>query len=270
MEHMGDSVRKYLQILLLFNKYGLMRWMEHRVDFILRVIPSSLGVFALIGGVLVVFNNINTIVGWNKNEVILLTGVFYLVGGIYFSMFIQNVSRINSYINNGSLDLLLTKPMNSLFTVSFFNGVNWGEATGLIAGLIITPIAIVGLGINISILRVVGFLIMILSAVVLAYAVWTITMTTSFWLGRIRGLHEVFISLFQINKYPIGIFGEGLRKILLSIIPLGFMTYVPTKFLLGDFGWEWVLFSVVAAVVFLLVTIKFWNLGLKAYSSASS
>ncbi len=247
-----------------------MRWIEHRVDFFLHIFPSTFGILTTLLGVFVIFNNIETIIGWDKYEIILITGVYYLVVGLYFPMFIQTLSRIGELVNRGGLDFVLLKPVSSLFTVSFFSGVSYAELPRLLGAFIVIPIAIIKLGLLISWARWLGFALMIISAVVLAYSIWTLVMTTSFWLGRIHGFHEVPLSLFRINKYPLDIFNKGLRILFLAILPIGFMVYVPTKFLLGDLGWEWVLLSLLLSSIFLFSTIKFWDFGLKAYSSASS
>jgi len=244
--------------------------MENRFDFLFRAIPTTLSLCINLLVISFIFSKINAVSGWNKEELFLLLGTYNIVWGIFFGLFIQNMAKINSYISRGDLDLFLTKPINSQFYISIVNPIDFGEAATLILGLILVTRGVSILNIDLNLIQVVTYVMIILSAVTLAYSLWFITMTFSFWIGRVYGLHEAFISFFEINKYPSDIFNGLIKNVFVYFLPLGVMVTFPTKFLLGKLDPILMIWGIVSGFGFLYISHLFWNFSLERYSSASS
>jgi ABC-2 type transport system permease protein len=114
------------------------------------------------------------------------------------------------------------------------------------------------------------FLVVFVSGLIMAYAVSMILTTLSFWLLNATPLPDLAQQIVQMSGRPYQIFGGMWKVIFLMVVPLAFMVTFPAQILLGELVWWWVPASIVLAGVFLYASHKFWNLGLKHYSSASS
>lgn len=54
------------------------------------------------------------------------------------------------------------------------------------------------------------------------------------------------------------------------LVPVAFLTTVPTEAILGRIGGTWIIGSFVLASGLLFASIRFWRLALRYYTSASS
>ena len=80
---------------------------------------------------------------------------------------------------------------------------------------------------------------------------------------------SIFLTFAQFCKKPFDIYPALVRKLLLYLVPLGFVSYVPAAFLLGKIGFLW-LWSFVVTPLLLWLSRRVWN-GLSAsYEGASS
>ena len=263
-------MKRYLFLYLIFFKNSLIRMMENRFDFIFRAIPTILNLSINLFVISFIFSKIKEISGWNKEELFLLLGTYNIVWGLFFGLFIQNMAKINGYISRGDLDLFLTKPIDSQFYISVVNPIDFGEGATVILGIFLVTRAVNIMNINLNLIQFFTYAVIILSAVVAAYSLWFISLTLSFWIGRVYGLHEAFISFFEINKYPSDIFNGIIRNLFVYFLPLGVMVTFPTKFLLNRLDPMLIIWGSISGIIFLVTSHIFWNFALKRYSSASS
>ncbi len=244
--------------------------MENRFDFLFRFFPTTLTLLVNVLVVNFVFTQVKEIAGWNRNELLFLTGTYYIVWGLFFGPFIQNLSKINTYINRGDLDLFLTKPVDSQFYSSVRLNVDFGEAATILTGAYLVIQSAIALNLSIDVLGLIMYCFLIINGAIVAYAVWFISMTTSFWLGRIPDLHEAFLSVASFGRFPVDIFQGSLKNILIFILPVGVMFTFPAQFLLKTLSAPFIVWSFGASIGFLCLSHWFWNFALKHYSSASS
>lgn len=247
-----------------------MRMMENRFDFLFRFFPTTLTLILNVFTVSFIFSQVDEIAGWRFNELLLLMGTYYIVWGIFFGLFIHNLSRINKMVNDGDLDILLTKPIDSQFYTSFRMNIDFGEASTLITGIYLVIYSFVRMHVQTDVMNVLVYLLLITSGVIAAYSIWFMIMTLSFWTKRLPELHEAFLSLYSMNKYPLDIYRGVLKTILVFFLPIAVMVTFPTKFLLGRLTLPFMLWSLSAGIILLYTSHVFWNFALRHYSSASS
>lgn len=267
---MEDKIKRYIKIYLVFVRFSIVHWMEHRADFWLRIVPQAFGIVATFLTLIFLYTKVNNIAGWSEPELIMLFGTFNIINGVTFGLNIHNIAKINWYVHSGSLDQLMLKPLSSQFAVSSSSGINFPQAAPIIPGTVLIIYALSRLGIDVSIVTALVYTVMLVCSCVITYSLWLITLTTSFWIGRVDGLHEVFITVFQIARNPIEIFGKGMQIALFTVVPVALLSYAPTKLLLGDSSLLICGASIAAAGIFFVLAKWFWGLGLKNYSSVSS
>ena len=91
--------------------------------------------------------------------------------------------------------------------------------------------------------------------------------TASFWFIRIDTLRWVVMSLEQeFSRYPISIYGRGVRVVLAFILPFAFMNDFPATFLLHNAETGFHLNPAVGGVG----AYAFWRRGLNTYAGTGS
>jgi ABC-2 type transport system permease protein len=80
----------------------------------------------------------------------------------------------------------------------------------------------------------------------------------------------LFDGLFQMARYPVGLYPGWLRLILTWVVPVGIMTTVPAQAIVGALPPEMLAGSIVFAMALLAGASLLFRLGLQRYASASS
>ena len=92
----------------------------------------------------------------------------------------------------------------------------------------------------------------------------------AFWLGIMTNLSALALNaLLTFGLYPITLFDNYAKLILFTVIPAALMGAVPAEFI-RTFTWQSLAQLRVGAVLFLLVAITVFRLGLRRYESGSA
>ena len=262
-------MKRYIKLYLQFIKNCLIREAEFRTNFISHTVSALAQSLLAILGLNVLFGHIQSVAGWSYAEVLLLLGIGNILQGIFFGPLIQNMARLVSLVNEGALDFALLLPISSQFYVST-RRIRLFSFARLITGIVITLSALNQLGIAPNPTQIAIFAFLLLCSIVICYSLWFISITPVIWFSRLFGVHEIFLTLYQISQKPPEIFKGALRIFLTVGLPLLVPVIFPTKVLLGNISWAEILWAPVAAIGLLYISNRFWNFALKYYSGASA
>lgn len=255
------EVKNQFKVSLLSCKYALQREMLNKVTFISNIIFMVLNNASFIIQWIILYSIKDNVGGYTLKQVILLWGI---AAGTYgFSHFFFNESYyLSDIINTGKLDTFIIQPKNILIScitssvdVSALGDLLYGYIMLFIYG--ITPISFF----LFTLFCITGGLILTSIAI--------ISSSLSFWFGKVEILANTMNSLMlNFSTYPEGIF-KGLIKILFyTIIPIGFVNYIPIQLIIK--------FNMINIIIILLITVLFiglafliFNKGLKKYSSSN-
>lgn len=207
--------------------------------------------------------------GWSWPEAQVVLGAYTVLDGLTSTLLRPNLSRIVTHVQEGTLDFVLLKPIDSQFWLSL--------RTVSPAGL---PEVMVGLGLMLWAAPQAGPAPaapqVLLAAVLLAagaltlYALWFVLAATSIWFVKTWNATEVLRAALTAGRYPISAYPPALRTVFTLVLPVAFLTTVPAEAILGRLHWPWALASAgVAALAFSLSRL-FWHFALRFYTSASS
>ena len=91
----------------------------------------------------------------------------------------------------------------------------------------------------------------------------------AFVLVRSRYLYTVFFGFFELTRYPLSIFPAGIQWVLFTVVPLGFMNYVPVAWLLGKpipiIGDTGGLLAPLAGPLLVLLAVAHWTWSIRRY-----
>lgn len=262
-------MRRHWRIFLVFFRTCLVEELEYRSEFIGNLLSSLFGIGIAILTIQIFFYQTDQLGGWSYAEMLTLLGIFNVLQGLIDFALRPNMARLLQHIRRGTLDYVLTKPVDSMFYVSFRHLVFWRLIDVFIGiGLVIYGLA--QQQVMPSLIDLMMFSVSMLAAVVLIYSLWMMLMTTAFWVIRMDDLSFVFNSFFETTRFPISMYRGWMRIVLTYVLPAAFITSTPTLALLGKWDGATTTVSICVAGVFLWLSQRFWRFALSSYTSASS
>jgi ABC-2 type transport system permease protein len=264
------EIRKHVRMFFIFAKNSLVGYMEYKANFYSSLIMEIVFLMSKLIYILFVFQLGIEINGISPDEMLIFSGTYTIMIAIYTGLFMDNFYALSGHIRNGTLDMYITKPLSLQFMISFRH-VNFAlPIPNLIAGIAMVVLAWQRLGIDPSFVHVAGYIGVILSSTVVAYSVLLLPQILSFWTVKSGSITEMLDKCWELNNMPMYIYPKWLRRMGLYVVPILFITNMPSVYMidrLNVFMGVWIF----AAPVLSLIAVRlFWKLAIKRYASASS
>jgi ABC-2 type transport system permease protein len=260
---------RYLKLYLVQLKYAYISNFAYRGDLFMWIFVDLAWTAVSLLFFTALISNIKTLGGWNLPQMLLLLGIYRFFNATFWGILWPNMERIPKHINDGTLDLLITKPINSQFFLSTRH-ISINQISSIITGVALIYISQQQLGFSISITDIINFFTILISGTLILYALWFISLTIVFYTGRINNIVHLFPEIFSIAQYPTSAFPVIMQVIITFVIPVGVIAYTPARLLLHQVQWWEPFLPVIMAVIFLYLSSKFWTHAIKSYTSASS
>ncbi len=264
------TIKRYFRIFIKLFTFRLSNQMIYRASFWTAFIVDSSMFLIQLAVFSALFLNVESINGWNKYQMIFFVGTFNLVDSSNMILSFFGVISIPWKIREGKLDLYMTKPINTLFWITFEN-INIGSCLLLIPGSMMIGYATIKLGIRLTLGKVLGYVFLLALMLLLLYNLMLILRTLSFWFVKTDALNDLEGEFIGFSLRVPGIVYSGIAKFVLYILlPYALLATMPTQFFTGIFSCEQWLLVLGVTLCFTLLAQGLWRLGLKHYSSASS
>lgn len=251
-----------ISLIFKYLKLNIQKEYQYKASFFTKILMMILNDAFFILQWIIIFEVTDTIGNYGFEEVMLLWGLSAGSYGIAHLFFARAFS-IGELVYEGKLDVYLTQPKNVLInlicsetSVSAIGDFIYCFIAFAIAGaqwwwyLAIIPITLLG-GI-------------IYTAIIVCFQ------TLSFYIKKGTSVADTINSAATMfSNYPPIIFSNFVRVLLYTIVPCGFMTFIPAEYILLDFhiGGALLLIGVAIFTTFLAFTL--FNLGLKKYNSGN-
>lgn len=261
----------YLHLLSLFLRVSVQEEIAYRANFFISIlqtlIDSGTGVLAIV----VLFSQVNAIHGWTFAATLALLGTYLILSALRAVVIgpgFEALVGLDGEIWTGRFDYTLLRPVSVQFLASFRR---WRilPALDLFSGIGVLAIAVTQLHQQLTIPHMLTFLIALCAGIMLLYAILLIFASCVFWSPGFL-FTWVFDGLFQMARYPLGLYPGWVRLILTWLIPLSVMTTVPAQALTGDLSPFTLAGTVIVAIGLVVGASLFFHMGLRRYSSASS
>ena len=266
---MSTTIIRYGRVYWACLRNCLARELEFRSSFLLSAGSTILwAIFSMLLAGLI-FSNVREVAGWDLDRMFVLTGSFLVVEGLSSTLFQRNMQRLSDMVNKGELDFVLIRPISSQFLVSI-RYVDFGDLPTAIVGFGYVVVGLGRLGITPGPLEIVGYLILLVSALLSLYALWFMAVTLVLWTGRINNISAVMPPFIELGRMPSDIY-RGIAKPLLTYgLPIAAVATLPSKALLGVLEPTALPYQLLLTVVLLWASSWFWHYSLRQYTSASS
>ena len=248
--------------------------MQYKASFVLQVAGNALIHIGEMVTVLFLFDRFGALGGWGKGEVAFLYGLCYLAFGTAHTI-ASGLSSFAEQVRRGEFDRVLTRPV-SAFVQVLGADIQFRRLGGVIQGMVALTIAFRLIDLAWTPGRALWFGVALLSATALFVAIFWLDATFSFW--TTEGTEAFNILTYGgsfVSIYPLHIFDTWLRTIFLWIVPLGFVIYAPSLYILDkptplDLpGWLRFVAPFTAAA-FWLVAFALWRIGVRRYRSTGT
>ena len=259
----------YLRLMWLYFKLGALNELQYRVNFLVQLVQSLVGLGLALGGLGVVFSHTETLGGWRQAEILALLGVYFLVGGAINLVVQPSMERLMEQVRLGTLDFTLTKPVDAQLLVSVQQVQIW-KLIDLLLGLGVLTVALAQLGAGVGLGQALAFAVTLLAGGAIVYSFWLILATCAFWFVRVENILVIFQSLYEAGRWPVGIYPPWLRYTLTFLVPVAFATTVPAEALTGRLSESTLLGALALAAALLAASRLFWRVGVRHYSGASA
>lgn len=265
---------KPFHLIGVFIKGSFQRETAFRFNFGINFLHTLLNIAGSLGGLYVVFQNGDSLNGWEYRETMALLGVYLLVLGLKELVIgpgLESLSGLSGELWTGSFDFTLLKPLPEQFHISFRKWHLW-SIVDIVAAIILIFSSLSGGNTNIINMKTgspVLFILALVISLVLIYSILLLLASAAFWyLGT--PLMWIFDSLIQAGRFPVGIYPGFFRILLTWVIPVGFVITIPAQALTGTLEPVVLAGGAALAAGLFFIARAFFRLSVRKYSSASS
>jgi ABC-2 type transport system permease protein len=262
---------RYLRLIRRFAGASVQSELAYRANFWISLLHSLLNLATGVLGVVVLFGQIEAVRGWDLPATLALLGVYLAIEALrklFIGPSLDALAGLGGEVWTGQFDFTLLRPVDVQFQASLRH---WRPLAliDLTLGLGVLGTAAVQLGGSLTPARLATFLVALGAGVTILYAILLIFAGLVFWSPGFL-FTWVFSGVFQMARYPVGLYPGWLRLVLTWVVPVGLMTTVPAQALTGELSSRTLIGSMALATALLLGASTLFRFGLRRYSSASS
>lgn len=262
-----SRLRAATAVLRAFWRMNVVEEMQYRANFIASLISTVFWLALALLTVALFFSHTTRLGGWSYWEVVALLGVFNALTGVVEAVLRPGVGRLAEDVRTGKLDLILTRPVDAQFYVSFRRLDLWRFAD-VILGLGLAGYAIARLGRTPSVFDVLAFVVTLGAAVAVVYAIWVALMSLAFWFVAVENLSVLFDAVYEAARYPVSAYPGALRFLFVYLIPIAWTTTIPASALTGRLGPGLAAGAAAVGIIAIVLTRLMWRAALRRYTSA--
>lgn len=241
--------------------------LQYRANFFLQLINSALSLTTGLVAISLVYSHTDELRGWTEPELLVVMGVHIVLGGIIGSLIEPNMRHLMEEVEEGTFDLVLTRPADAQLLVSIRNFRVW-RLVDVILGLIVIGNGADRLGV--SPWSALGFMLAAFLGMIVMYCVWLVLTTFAFRFVRADSFTDLFDGMYQAGRWPVSIYPTWLRGTLTFLIPLALAVTVPAETLTSRIELTSLLIGLGATAIVVAITRWIWIANLKRYSGASA
>ena len=261
----------HLRLIKGFARASAQGELAYRANFFISVLHSALNLVTGVLGLVVLFSQVEALRGWDFPSTLALLGVFMALSalrGLFIGPSLDALAGLGGEVWTGSFDFTLLRPVDVQFQASFRH---WRllAVIDLALALAVLGLAITQMDQALTLAGVLGFLIALAAGVTILYAILLGFTALICWSPGLL-FTWLFDGIFQMARYPVGMYPGWLRLILTWVVPVGVMTTIPAQALTGTLSLGILAASVTLAIVLLVGASALFRVGLRRYASASS
>ena len=260
-------MRRYFRVYRSFALSSIYREIEFKANFFAKIGQNLIWLGFFMTVLFVIYGRTDSVAGWSRGESVVLSATVFLMGALSTGLFFS-LTEIPEQVRKGTLDFVLTRPVDSQFWVSL-RRLAPEQAGVAIVGFAMVLIGLRLDGIAPSAAQWASWTVGVGCALALFYSLNLALMTTGVWFVRVDNLFILSETTQQVARYPLDIYGPSLARFLTFALPLGMLGTVPARALVRGVESAALLAAVGWAIAALVGSRLFWRFALRSYGSAS-
>ncbi len=262
---------RYLRLAGQFARASFQAELAYRANWVVQLTYSLLNLATGVLGTMVLFGQVESINGWDLASTLALLGVYLIVTAaraLCLGPSLEALAGMEGEIWTGQFDFTLLRPVNTQFVASLSR---WHPFAllDMTLGVAVVAVAASQLSYTWTWTRLVLFLLALSGSVAILYAILLGLASLVFWNPGVL-FTWVFDGVFQMARYPLGLYPGWLQMALTWVVPVGLITTVPSQALTGALSREMLAGTLVLALVLVASASALFRYGLRRYASASS
>jgi ABC-2 type transport system permease protein len=241
---------------------------SYRLHFVLLIIMDQLFYFSSLGSVSFIFDHVDAIGPWGRDEFMFFTAFMLAVDHLHMTFISESFWNFSFDLRTGRLDFVLLRPLNTIFSI-FFRYIRPATMINFV-----TPWAFLihfGSAVDLGVGQWVSLPFLVVASLVFLVSVEILISMLMFWTVEAFGINFLRMQLQNISRWPDFVYRGVARRFFTLVIPVLLVGSAPVKAILNPeedaSGLLWMLLG----LLLIWVAIRFvWKLGLKSYESASS
>ena len=247
--------------------------LQYRTSFVLFTTSQFLITFLDFLAIVIIFSHISRLAGWSLGEVLFLYGAT----NVSFSladMFISQVETLPARVQSGVFDSMLIRPLGPLFQLATEDFAL--RRIGKVAqGALVLGLGVARVHVDWTAARIGMTAVMVVSGAVIFGCIWVTAASVNFWTIETTQFGNAFTYGGNfLSQYPIDIYGVWLRRLFAYLLPVAFVNYFPSLYILGRPAHLAVpglrFASPLVAVATTIVASAFWKFAIRHYRSTGS
>jgi ABC-2 type transport system permease protein len=259
-------MKRYARLWWSCLRQAIRRDLQFRSQTIINAVASTAELVLGLVPVLILTGTSASAVGWSGPLTLVVVGIYGSCTGLMDCFVAPNLRRIDGYVRQGELDLILIRPVNA----QLFATLRWMEPAEL--GRVVTGLGLAAAGAHAAHLSLdPGTLVRAGIWVAIGFVgfslLWANLVYVAFWIESGEPINEIALQVREAGKYPLTYFPKSVQLLLATIVPAGLIAAVPANVLTGTAA------ALSTGVLLLtagfVLTILHWHLASRRYSSAS-
>lgn len=259
---------RYWRVYRTFFINSFARELEFRANFFAKILQNLSWVCFFLLVIVVIYSNSSDVAGWSRADAFVLSSCSFLMSSVFTALFFSLID-IPQMVRQGTLDFVLTKPLDSQFWVST-RRFNFNEIGMVLSSFGFLAVGLVQNHMTPSFAQWASWFVLMICAIAIYYSFNLLLMSLGIWFVRVDNLWALAETTMWVARYPTDIYSAMFQRLFLFVIPLTFMATAPAKMLVKGFDGYLLLLGIIWAVGFSLFARWVWFRALRDYSSASS
>ena len=259
---MFRNVLNYIGLVGAYTRANLRAQLEYPGAFFSQVIAMFVNDGVWVAFWMFFFSKFQVLNGWGLSDVISLWAISAAGFGIAYAI-MGNSLQLAPLIVQGELDVWLSHPRAVLPHILLGRSVPaaWGDvAFGYFAYFVV---------VRPDLPRMALFAILSLGVALVFVALGVIAGSLSFFIGNSASLADEWrYAVITFSTYPPALFQGAVKLVLFSVIPAGFVSYLPVE-ALRALSWEYAAVALGGAVGILALSAAVFYRGLRRYESGN-
>jgi ABC-2 type transport system permease protein len=247
-------------------KIWVLRDFAYKGDFFIKAFSTIFSDLIMPITTIFIYASSKGIPGWSLEQLLLFQGTLIMIFGMSRTVSYAFTWWVLDAINWGNFDQYLLKPYSTLLYIMALTVDHYGIAEAL-AGLLIVIYSMGQLGMSILSFTTLMYIMFAIAGVLVIVSSQILTAAMGFIAVKSEALMHLHSKLTDFARYPLNIYGIGIKFFLVFLFPMAVSSYVPAQVLIQGFRFNFLLY-LIPVMAYFGFALFLWNAAMKKYSSA--